>query len=98
MGRRRADARAAYPLASPEEDDEALTLATASDLLRSWDWPVPDEMLIFGGNGQGDSFGLWAICAIMQWANPRLPDPKPDPYARGLTGAQADEIARSDVR
>jgi hypothetical protein len=158
-----------YPLVPPEGDDEALTLTTASDLLRSWDWPVPDELVIFGSNGQDESFGLWVpkdggarplvveigevfedaclavvgddlesfergwvayyvlmlgepddistmvkefelpdeltsldgdagedeFYAILQWANPGLPDPRPDPYERGLTAAQVDEIARS---
>jgi hypothetical protein len=155
-----------YPLEA--EDPEELTVANASDRLRSSDWPVPDEMVVFGDNGQGDSFGLWAprdgaarpivvqigavfedaclavvgddipsflqgwgayyaaltgdpdnvleefpefrlpeefalreggtdeeFYAIMQWANPGLPDPRPDPYERGLTAAQVGEIARS---
>jgi hypothetical protein len=34
--------------------------------------------------------------ALLQWANPRLHDPRPDPYKRGLTAEQVDEIARSD--
>ena len=136
-----------YAIAPAAGDDEALTLSTASDLLRSWDWPVPDEMVIFGDNGQGDSFGLWlprdggarpivvqigevfedACLAVVGddldsfvrgWtdyytqlnerdlgdddfyeilgrANPRLPDPRPDPYERGLTAAQVDVFARS---
>jgi SMI1 / KNR4 family (SUKH-1) len=139
-----------YPVAPPEGDDEALTLTTVSDLMRSWDWPVPDEMVIFGDNGQGDSFGLWVprdggarplvveigevfedaclavvgddlasflrgwtdyytqleerdlndddFYEILGRANPGLPDPRPDPYKRGLTAAQVDEIARSDGR
>ena len=159
-----------YPLARPKWDDEGLTLATAADQLREWDWPVPDELVVFGHNGQGGSFGLWLpregdaralvvqigevfedaclavvgddllsflrgwgayyaaltgdpdnvveqvpefelpdklalkdggsddeFYAIMQWANPGLPDPRPDPYERGLTAAQVDEIARSSA-
>ena len=31
----------------------------ASDLLLLWDWLPAGEMVIFGDNGQGDSFGLW---------------------------------------
>jgi SMI1 / KNR4 family (SUKH-1) len=136
-----------YPLVPPEGDEEALALTTASDLLRSWDWPVPDEMVIFGDNGQGDSFGLWLprdggarpivveigevfedaclavvgdgldsfvrgctgydtqlgdrdldeedFYEILGRANPGLPDPRPDPYERGLTAAQVDEFARA---
>jgi hypothetical protein len=26
---------------------------------RAHQWPVPEELLIFGGNGQGEPFGLW---------------------------------------
>jgi hypothetical protein len=110
---------------------------------------VPDEMEIFGDNGQGDSFGLWlprdggvrpvvvhgavfeeacpAVVAedlecvaefeipeelrsldedgseeefysVLAWACPGLPDPKPDPYERGLTAEQVNEFARSDGR
>jgi SMI1-KNR4 cell-wall len=153
------------------EDDDELTLANASDRLRSWEWPVPDEMVIFASNGQDGSFGVWLprdgdarpivveigeifedaclavvgddlesfvrawgayylaligypdemkaefpefdlpeelaltddgsedeFFAILRWANPGLPDPRPDPYERGLTAAQVDEIARSEAR
>ena len=31
--------------------------------LRSQYWPVPDELVIFGDNGQGDSFGLTGCCS-----------------------------------
>jgi len=160
-----------YGLAPAEGDKEALTLTTASEVLRSSEWPVPDQLVIFGDNGQGDSFGVWApkdgggrpivvkigavfedaclavvgddlesflrgwfayyilllgepedikeiveqyelpdelssldddgsddeFYAILQWANPGLPDPRPDPYGRGLTAAQVDKIARSDA-
>jgi hypothetical protein len=46
-----------HPVSSDDDDD--LTLANASDRLRSWEWPVPDEMVIFGSNGQDSSFGVW---------------------------------------
>ena len=46
-----------YPLEA--DDPDTLTVANASERLRSQDWPVPDELVIFGDNGQGDSFGLW---------------------------------------
>jgi hypothetical protein len=134
-----------YPLEAA--DPETLTVSNASDLLRSWDWPVPDELVIFGDNGQGDSFGLWVphdggarpvvvqigevfedeclavvgddldsfvrgwtdyytqlnerdlgdddFYEILGRANPGLPDPRPDPYERGLTAEQVDEFARS---
>src|SRR4051794_13472368 len=28
-----------------------LALTTASDQYRSWQWPIPPEMVVFGGNG-----------------------------------------------
>jgi len=43
-----------YPLNS---DD--FSILKASDVHRSWDWPVPNEMVLFGDNGQGEPFGLW---------------------------------------
>jgi hypothetical protein len=145
-----------------------LALTTSSDVLRSWDWPIPDELLIFGDNGAGDVFGIWlpttrdaqpvivqvgeifeersfaivgddlssfllahsayhllsfaededvsaALAAIglpehlresdleddeiyfelLLWANPELPDPRPDPYTRGLTAAEIGSLARA---
>jgi hypothetical protein len=150
---------------------EGVTLAvtTSSDLLRSWDWPIPDELLIFGGDGTGDQFGMWLPTArdaqplivqvgeifeersfaivgddlpgfllartafyllsfaddedtsagldaldlpdrlralpsdgdddvyyeLLAWANPGLPDPRPDPYKRGLTADEVGELARA---
>jgi hypothetical protein len=150
---------------------EGVTLAvtTSSDLLRSWDWPIPDELLIFGGDGTGDQFGIWLPTArdarplivqvgeifeersfaivgddlpgfllartafyllsfaededtsaglaaldlpdrlrelpadgdddtyfeLLAWANPELPDPRPDPYERGLTAAEVGAYARA---
>jgi hypothetical protein len=159
-----------YPLES--DDPDTLTVANASDRLRSWDWPVPDELVVFGDNGQDDSFGLWVsrdgearqvvvqigavfeeAClavvaedlesflrawgtyyglllgepwqveqliaelqipeelrsldedgsdeefhAVLAWACPGLPDPRPDPYERGMTAEQVDRYARSDGR
>ena len=146
-----------------------LALTTSSDVLRSWDWPIPDELLIFGDNGAGDVFGIWlptardaqpvivqvgeifeersfaivgddlssfllahsafyllsfaededvdaALAAIglpehlreldledgdeayfelLLWANPELPDPRPDPYTRGLTADEIGSLARA---
>ena len=150
---------------------EGVTLAvtTSSDLLRSWDWPIPDELLIFGGDGTGDQYGIWLPTArdaqplivqvgeifeersfaivgddlpsfllartafyllsfsededtsaglaalalpdslmglpadgdedtyfeLLAWANPELPDPRPDPYNRGLTAAEVGALARA---
>ena len=36
-----------------------LALVGLSDQLRDWDWPIPDELLMFGGNGGDELFGLW---------------------------------------
>ena len=36
-----------------------LALTTSSDILRSWDWQIPDELLIFGDDGAGDQLGIW---------------------------------------
>jgi hypothetical protein len=159
-----------YPLEA--DDPDTLTVANAAERLRSSDWPVPDELVVFGDNGQGDSFGIWVprdggarpvvvqigavfeeaclavvavdlecflrawgayyglllgdpaqveeliseleipeelrsledegsdeeFYAVLAWACPGLPDPRPDPYERGLTAAQVDEFARSDGR
>jgi len=154
-----------YPFAG--DDPEELTIEHASDRLRSSEWPVPDQLVVFGDNGQGDHFGVWAprdggarpivvqigevfedacmavvgddlgsflvgwgayyalllgddealreivpelpeelssleedgsedeLYALLAWASPALPDPRPDPYERGLTAAQVAEIARS---
>jgi hypothetical protein len=146
-----------------------LALTTSSDILRSWDWPIPDELLIFGDDGTGDQLGIWLptardaqplivqvgeiygddrnlaivgddlsafllartaysllllsdeedtraalaaldlpehlhelageedddLFAFLAWASPDLPDPRPDPYARGLTGAEVGSLARA---
>ena len=46
--------------AVPEVDNgEGLSLATAADLLRTWGWPVPEPLVVFGDNGAGDAFGVW---------------------------------------
>jgi hypothetical protein len=45
-----------YPLQAPEGE---FSLVAASDMLRQWDWTVPTEILVFGDDGQGDSFGIW---------------------------------------
>lgn len=35
------------------------SLTTQSDQLREWEWPIPDELVIFGGNGSDDMYGIW---------------------------------------
>jgi hypothetical protein len=48
-----------HRLSPREGDDSVLALTTASDLLRSWQWPVPQDLVVFGDNGAGEQFGLW---------------------------------------
>jgi hypothetical protein len=43
-----------YPLWADE-----LGLVAASDWLRSVEWTIPEELVVFGDNGSDDSFGLW---------------------------------------
>ena len=35
------------------------SLARASSALRGWEWPVPEEVVVFGGDGKGSLFGVW---------------------------------------
>ena len=43
-----------YPLRAAE-----LGLVAASEWLRSVEWTIPEELVVFGNNGADDSFGLW---------------------------------------
>jgi hypothetical protein len=45
-----------FPLLS---DSGKLAVTTASRLMRSWEWPIPDELVLFGGDGADDNYGLW---------------------------------------
>jgi hypothetical protein len=45
-----------YPL---EGTDESLGLSNASAQLRAGNYPIPDEILVFGSNGSDDLFGIW---------------------------------------
>jgi hypothetical protein len=54
---------------------------------------LPDELASLDENGSDDEF-----YAILGWANPNLPDPRPSASERGLTAEQVDEFARSDGR
>ncbi len=42
-----------------ESDPDDLSLVGTPGTLREWDWVVPDELLIFGGDGSESTFGLW---------------------------------------
>jgi hypothetical protein len=50
---------------------------------------VPDELRSLDEGGSDDE-----LFAVLRWANPGLPDPRPDPYERGLTAAEFNELAR----
>ena len=43
-----------YPLRGAE-----LSVATASAFLGKHEWPIPDELVVFGNNGAGSPIGLW---------------------------------------
>ena len=40
-----------------------LSVAQASATHRAWGWPVPDELVLFGNDGNGDPVGLWLPAA-----------------------------------
>jgi hypothetical protein len=40
-------------------DGEEIGLVNLGDRLRGWDWPIPNEVLVFGGNGGDEQLGLW---------------------------------------
>ncbi len=44
-----------HPLVGPEG------VTTASRRLRSWDWPVPEELLVLGDNGGDEVIGVWVV-------------------------------------
>ncbi|MDC7125386.1 MAG: SMI1/KNR4 family protein [Spirochaetales bacterium] len=44
-----------YPMAI----DDDFCILNASNSHRSWDWPIPQEMVIFGDNGCGEPYGFW---------------------------------------
>jgi len=69
-----------------------LELVGASDDIKAEfpDFELPKELALTDDGSEDEFF------AILQWANPGLPDPRPDPYERGLSAAQVDKIARSE--
>jgi hypothetical protein len=54
---------------------------------------IPEELRSLDEDGSDEEFH-----AVLAWACPGLPDPRPDPYERGMTAEQVDEYARSDGR
>jgi len=57
-----------YPL---EEHEYSLGLTTASEKLHGWGWPIASEILIIGGNGSDDLYGIW----IPNCDNPKYDHP-----------------------
>jgi hypothetical protein len=43
-----------YPL-----DGEDPSVVQSSGRMRTYDWPIPDELLVFASDGSDDLFGLW---------------------------------------
>ena len=43
-----------YPL-----DGQDLSLAKATITYQQSEWPIPDEVVVLGNNGQGEPFGIW---------------------------------------
>ena len=43
----------------PLQTGGELSVAQASKAHREWDWPIPDELVLFGSDGGGDPLGLW---------------------------------------
>lgn len=39
--------------------DRVLNVATGSDSMREWKWPVPPELILFADDGSDGSYGLW---------------------------------------
>lgn len=51
-----------YPAVSSWQagnEEPAVGIDGFSDRLRRWDWPVPPEFLVIGGNGGGEQLGVW---------------------------------------
>jgi len=48
------------PLLPAGGNDGASAVTTSADLLRAQDWPIPHGLVMIGGNGSDDLFGLWA--------------------------------------
>lgn len=77
----------------PAEEGE-LSVVTASDLLREWEHPIPDEMVVFGGDGADDTLGLW-IPATGR-ARPYVIDLVPlfEPETMSIVGDSLDNFLR----
>jgi hypothetical protein len=47
------------PLLPPDGDNGEGAVTTSADLLRASEWPIPHGLVMIGGNGSDDRFGLW---------------------------------------
>lgn len=41
--------------------DEELGVSDASSTIRSWDWGLPEELVVIGSDGSDGVFGIWAV-------------------------------------
>jgi hypothetical protein len=73
--------------------EEACLAVVAEDLECVAEFEIPEELRSLDEDGSEEEF-----YSVLAWACPGLPDPKPDPYERGLTVEQVNEFARSDGR
>jgi len=53
------------------EEGARLSLVSMSDQLREWQWPIPEDVVVFGDNGCGEPYGLW----IGPHDSTRFPEP-----------------------
>jgi hypothetical protein len=76
---------------------EGLGLTTSSRLLREWEWPIPEEILVFGGDGSEEVYGLWLgardqarfpdpVLAFVEGAGPYLCRDRPARIPHGRNG------------
>lgn len=40
-------------------ESEGLSVTTSTGQLQEWDWQLPEEMLVIGGDGSDGTYGLW---------------------------------------
>lgn len=80
-----------YPLRARD----GISLEASSAQLRQWKWPIPEEVLVFGGNGCGEQFGLWMpVSAAPQL--PRSPRTTPAPTIAATTWKPCARFLRNE--
>jgi hypothetical protein len=47
-------------------------LTTASEKLREWEWLIANEILMIGGNGSDDLYGIWLPDCVNPIYNHRI--------------------------